>query len=483
VASPAQVDANERPNILFIAIDDLNDWLGCYGGHPQAVTPNIDKLAASGMLFSNAHCAAPVCKASRTAVFSGRDPQQTGVFGNRDPDVRKHHPDTVFFPQVLAQAGYDTFGAGKLLHDSSKGIFESFFFPWQRWSPFTKAQVWYTPDELPTKGSGNPRHLLKGGPGGKDYLFPFNRIPSDRNPDKLGGESFDWASFDLPDSAFGDGQITDWAIEQLNKPREKPLLLGVGYYRPHIPLYAPKIDFDCYPPVEEILLPKTQENDLEDIGEAGRKWAVEAVTAGSHATVVKHNQWREAVRAYLASVTFVDRQIGKLIAALEKLPDADNTLIILWSDHGWHLGEKQHWGKWTGWRLSTRVPLIISGPEIASGRICKQPVGLIDLYPTLLDYCDQPKRKDLAGISLKPLLDNPDKDTGRSILTTFDRGNHALSDDEWRYIRYKEGEEELYNIKNDPHEWHNLSAKEETRDTLNAMRKSLEVKLSEIEKQ
>ena len=166
--------------------------------------------------------------------------------------------------------------------------------------------------------------------------------------------------------------------------------------------------------------------------------------------------------------------------ALNESALGDNTLIVLWSDHGWHLGEKQHWGKWTGWRLSTRVPLIICPPGGRSGSVCGQPVGLIDLYPTLLDYCGLSKRDDLDGFSLKALVDSPDLKTKRTILTTFDRGNHALSDSEWRYIRYKEGEEELYHIRNDPNEWKNLSSKEETRDTLVAMRKFLEEKLAEM---
>ncbi len=477
--------AADKPNILFIAIDDLNDWLGCYGGHPQAITPNIDRLAASGVLFSNAHCAAPVCKSSRTAVFSGRYPQQTGVFGNKDPDILKDHPDSVFLSQALADSGYDTLGTGKLLHGSSAGVFDSVFYPEQRWSPFTKEEASYSTEELPSKGTVNPRHVLKNGPGGRDYVFPFNRMPSDRNPDKLDGESFDWASFDLPDSAMGDGQITDWAIDKLSEPRSKPLLLGVGFYRPHIPLFAPKVDFDVYPPVEEIQLPQIRENDFDDIGEAGRRWGTEAVTAGSHASVLEHDQWREAVRAYLACVTFVDRQVGKLMAALKESPQADNTLIVLWSDHGWHLGEKQHWGKWTGWRQSTRVPLIILEPlkntEAPRGKVCSEPVGLIDLYPTLLDYSGSPERDDLAGVSLRPLLEKPGQETGRTILTTFDRGNHTLSGNQWRYIRYKEGDEELYQIQDDPNEWDNLSGHEETQGIMATMRTMLDAKLAEIE--
>lgn len=477
--------ASDRPTILFIAIDDLNDWLGCYGGHPQVITPNIDRLAGQGVLFSNAHCAAPVCKSSRTAVFSGRHPVQTGVYGNKDPDIRKHHPDTVFLSQVFAQAGYDTAGTGKLLHGSAKAIFEEYFSPGQRWSPFTGDQAAYTEEELPSKGTDNPRKVIKDGPGGKDYVLPLNRMPSDRNPSKLSAESFDWGAFDVPDDAMGDGQITDWAIEQLNREREKPLFLGVGYYRPHIPLWAPRQDFDVYPPAEAIEIPPYLANDLDDLGEAGKRWAIEAVTAGSHETVVKYGEWKEAVRAYLASVTFVDRQIGKLLDALENSSHAENTLIVLWSDHGWQLGEKDHWGKWAGWRQSTRVPLIIARPagdtDAPRGVLCHEPVTLLDLFPTLLDHSGLEETTPLAGVSLTPLLNNPQLETGRVVLSTFDRGNHAISGRDWRYLRYEEGEEELYDIEADPNEWKNLAADADAARILSEMREALDVRLSALE--
>ena len=478
--------ASDRPNIIFIAIDDLNDWLGCYGGHPQAITPNIDRLAEQGVLFSNAHCAAPVCKSSRTAAFSGRHPIQTGVYGNRDPDILKKHPETVFLPEVLAEAGYDCAGAGKLLHGSAEKIFKDFFYPEQRWSPFTKEAVKYTEEELPSKGTDSPRHLIIDGPGGTEYVLPLNRMPSDRRPSTLDGESFDWGAVDVPDSSMGDGQITDWAIDQLNRKRTKPLFLGVGYYRPHIPLWAPKQDFDVYPPVEDIELPPYLETDLDDIGEAGNRRAIEAVTAGSHATVVEHDQWKEAVRAYLASVTFVDRQIGKLLEALENSSHADNTLIVLWSDHGWQLGEKDHWGKWTGWRQSTRVPLIVaqsrSKADAPRGVVCEEPVSLLDLYPTLASVANLPSGEHLAGTSLMPLLENPQLETDRFVLTTFDRGNHALSGNRWRYLRYQEGDEELYDIESDPNEWKNLADESEYAEKLRTMREQMDEQLSRISK-
>jgi arylsulfatase A-like enzyme len=235
----------------------------------------------------------------------------------------------------------------------------------------------------------------------------------------------------------------------------------MGFYRPHIPLWAPKQYFDRFEG-RDITLPPHTGSDLDDLGETARRWALEAVTAGSHATVVKHKQWGEAVKAYLACTTFVDTQIGRLLDALDQSPHADNTMIVLWSDHGWHLGEKEHWGKWTGWERSTRVPLIIVPPKQADadfpslGRQCSEPVSLIDLYPTLCELCDVPASDSLDGQSLVPLLRDPSLQTDRVILTSFDPGNVSLRSDQWRYIRYSDGSQELYDLRSDPNEWTNL---------------------------
>lgn len=457
---PLLATGAQRPSVLFISIDDLNDWLGCLEGHPQAVTPNLDRLAKRGVLFTEAHCAAPLCKPSRTAVFSGRSPHQTGVYGNGDADIRKRRPELVLLPKAFARAGYQTYGAGKLLHGNSRGLCQDELYPGQRWSPFAKGTVDYTKKELPSKGTDNPRHVIKNGPGGVDYVLPLNRMPSDRAPREKKGESFDWGPFDLPDSAFGDGEITDWAIERVRPKHDKPFFMAVGYYRPHIPLFAPGRDFESYPEASKITLPPYRADDLDDLGPVGKRWAREAVTAGSHKTTLEHEQWQEAVRAYLACVTFVDRQVGRILSELEKSPHAANTWIVVWGDHGWHLGEKQHWGKWTGWRRSTRVPLIVVPPNretrFARNKKCAEPVSLLDLYPTLLAACGLKAPHELAGTSLLPLLENPALQTKRRVLTSFDRGNYSVSGRSWHYIRYAKGEEELYHRADDPNEWNNL---------------------------
>lgn len=472
-----------KPNVLFIAIDDLNDWVGCLNGHPQALTPNMDRLAKRGVLFANAHCAAPACSPSRAAVFTGRMPQNNGVWANRQPKLAKKYRNPFVLPQSFQRAGYTTLGTGKLLHSKGKEAFDDYFATSQRWSPIDTKAASYTENELPSKGTDNPRHHLKRN--GRAYVLPLNRMPSDRRPNDPGGESFDWGPWDVPDSDFGDTLITDWAIDQLKQKRAKPLFLGVGYYRPHQPLYAPKRFFDRFTN-EPGRLPRTLKDDLADLSSIARRWALEPVTSGAHSTVVRFNQWRSAVEAYLACVTYVDHEIGRLLDALEDSAHADNTLVILWSDHGWQLGEKQHWGKWTGWERSTKVPLIIVPPKnqadkFAVNQTCRDPVNLIDLYPTLVDFCKVPAPPHkFDGQSLVPNLRHPAKITDRSSLTMFDQGNSSLRTARWRYIRYNEGSEELYDLQSDPNEWHNLAGKKKYAQTKRALAKRLDARLAEL---
>lgn len=455
LALAAQADAPVRPNVLFIAVDDLNDWVGFLGGHPQVKTPHMDRLAKRGVAFANAHCAAPLCSPSRAAVFSGKQPFHTGVYGN-DDSILAVRPQPVLLSSYFKAQGYLTCGTGKLLHQNDRAFYDESFAAEQRWSPFTRRQVEYTAEELPSKATARPRHLIERGPGGKPIVLPFNGMPSDRAPRTREGESFDWGAVDVADGNMGDGRITEWAVERLGRRQDRPFFLGVGYYRPHIPLFAPRRYFDLYP-VDSVTLPEVRDNDLDDLGATGRRWALEAVTAGAHATVVRHRQWKAGVAAYLACVSFVDAQIGRLLDALDRGPHATNTIVVLWGDHGWHLGEKQHWGKWTGWERATRVPLAIvpataGRDRFKTGTVCRQPVGLIDLYPTLLDLCGLPPKPDLDGVSLAPQLRDSSATT-RPALTTFGAGNHTVRDERWRLIRYADGSEELYDHQQDPHEW------------------------------
>lgn len=452
-------DSTARPNIVFIAVDDLNDWVGFLRGHPQTKTPNMDRLAARGVVFANAHCAAPLCSPSRAAVFSGKHPYHSGVYAN-DDDIRQIAPKLVLLPQHLRANGYRTLGTGKLLHQKRADLFDDTFTPEQRWSPFEAKQTNYTREELPSKGTDNPRHVVKMGDGRPDVVLPLNRMPSERGPDRPAAESFDWGPIDVPDSAMGDAQIADWAVKQIQAAQAQPFFLGVGFYRPHIPLWAPAKYFAPFP-TEKIQLPPSLAKDLDDLGSTGRSIALDPVTAGSHAIVMKHNQWKAAVAGYLACVHFVDAQIGKVLDAIDASAARDNTIIVLWGDHGWHLGEKEHWGKWTGWERATRVPLAVVPAAKDRGKFragqSAQPVSLLDLYPTLLELCGVATPADgLDGKSLVPLLREPGRATGRAVVTTFYGEHFSVRDERWRYIRYADGSEELYDHRADPNEWRNL---------------------------
>jgi arylsulfatase A-like enzyme len=466
-----------KPNVLFIVIDDLNDWIGCMDGHPQALTPNIDRLASRGVLFTNAHCASPACQPSRAAVFSGLMPKKTGVWSNESRSLAKLMPEAIKLPMPFADAGYRTLGAGKLIHNSSDSSFSDYYKVEQRWSPITKKQSEFTKKDLHTKGSDNPRHVVTDSKG-REIVLPLNGMASDRKPNTKAGESFDWGPWDVPDTDFGDTQITDWAISKLKEESDKPLFLALGYYRPHIPLWAPKRFFERFKN-DPGKLPPIKEDDLDDLSETGKKWAREPVTAGAHASVLKHDQWSKAIEGYLACTTYVDYEIGRLLDELDRSPHKDNTIVVLWTDHGWQLGEKEHWGKWTGWERSTKVPLIIAPPKnqsedfASAGSRCEQPVGLIDLFPTLTDLCGVSPPEGLDGESIAPLLRDPTKKTGRKLITTFNPGNYSVRSERWRYILYKDGSQELYDHHADPNEWNNLAGNPEYGSVLNELRGDL----------
>lgn len=459
----AALPAAGRPNILFIAVDDLNDWVGFLRGHPQTRTPNLDRLAARGVAFANAHCAAPLCAPSRAAVFSGREPYRTGVYDNDEADIRRLAPELVLLPAHLKAQGYRTLGTGKLLHQKRGDLFDESFFPEQRWSPFDPKAVNYTPEELPTKATPNPRHVARLGADAREVVLPLNRMPSDRRPNDPTGESFDWGPLDVPDDLMGDTQVASWAVQHLGAPQDRPFFLGVGFYRPHIPLFAPARYFAPFP-AESIRLPPVAEGDLDDLSVSARRIARDPVTAGTHASVLQHRQWQAAVAAYLACIHYVDAQVGRLLDALDRGPHAASTAIVFWGDHGWHLGEKEHWGKWTGWERAVRVPLAIAPAardraKFAVGRESAQPVSLIDLYPTLVDYCGLPRpATPLDGQSLVPLLREPAQATGRAVISTFYAEHYSVRDERWRYLRYADGTEELYDHRADPNEWRNLAA-------------------------
>ncbi len=429
--------AREKPNVLFISLDDLNDWVGCLGGHPQAKTPNLDRLAASGVLFDNAHCPAPACNPSRTAIMTGVSPHRSGLYQNGQK-MREVLPDAELIPRYFSRNGYWSGGSGKILH---------YFIDARSWDEYYPAKETENPFPPHIPWGKRPKSLPRGG--------PWQYVETD------------WHAFDVSDDEFGgDSKVADWVSGKLMENHDKPFFLACGIYRPHEPWFVPKKYFDLFPLEDVQLPPGYREDDLDDLPAAGKKRGPNRYFAH----IRKQGQWKQAVQAYLASIAYADAMLGRVIDTLEKSPHRDNTIVVLWSDHGWHLGEKQHWQKYTAWRAATRVPLVVRVPKgvpglpegVRAGRICSRPVNLLSLFPTLTELCGLPSRASNDGPSLVPLLKNPKADWPHVSLTHVNQaGTFGLSAEGWRYIRYAEGGEELYDTAADPHEWTNLAQKPE----------------------
>ena len=448
------VPADEtHPNVLFIAIDDMNDWAGFLDTHPQIQTPHMDTLATQGVSFTNAHVPAPICGPSRTAIMSGLWPTSTGVYTNAI-NYRRDVPHLVSMPEHFRRNGYHVMGVGKLFHAGLEKVPEGAFDEYGEYgsssAPFTKEEV----------GLAKQTPFNRFVKNGKEFRLPLNGFPADRSWRST--NTFDWGAVDLPDEMFSDTRSANFAIEQLQQDRDKPFFLAVGFHRPHQPLYNPKRFHDLYP-LESVVLPPTLENDLDDLPRAGREYALAPNTSGLHKSVAQYGEWEHAVSSYLASISFVDELVGNIMAALKESAHADNTLVVLWSDHGWHLGEKEHWGKATGWYRSTRIPMIIVPPgsqtpegfkpDTESARM----VNLLDLAPTIADMTGVPLRNEWEGNSLLPLVKDPARDWQGFTHTTFGLGNHTVSTQRWQYIHYFDGSEELYDLQRDPDEFVNLA--------------------------
>jgi len=426
----------QPPNILFIAVDDLNDWTGIQGGHPQSRTPNLDQLAERGVFFKKAYCAAPACNPSRVAVMTGLRPSTTGIYYN-EQSMRLAIPEVVTMPQYFRAQGYTALGSGKIYHRL-----------------FADSVSW---DEY--------------APSKTQQRFPFPQVEGNING--LDMNHFDWGPVDLNIEEMPDYKTVTWVSEQLQKDHGKPFFLACGIYRPHLPWYVPEEFIDQYP-LESIKLPETIPDDLNDIPSGGQ----EMIRFNDHEKVTGGGEWEAAVQGYLASVSFADRMIGKLLEAFDKSPHKDNTIIVLWSDHGWNLGEKNHWRKFALWERTTRVPFLVVTPEgvpgletgTPTGTICEQPVNLVDIYPTLLELTGLPEYKELDGSSLVPLLKDAQSKWDTPSLTTYGKNNHSLRSEKYRYISYADGTEELYDMTSDPREYTNLAGLDEFKEPKAALR-------------
>ena len=423
----------DKPNVLFIAIDDLNDWVGCYGGHPQAITPNIDRLAAEGVLFENAHCQAPICTPSRASLLSGLYPSTTGLYflnpQHREAETLRDVPT---LPEYFQQHGYKSYGVGKVFHTGD--------------------------DPLAFDEYGGT-------------LGGFGPLPDEKISLPKGHRLWDWGAFPDDDADKPDYKVAQWAKNKLAEEHDAPFFLSVGFWRPHVPLYAPQKWFDMHPR-DQVALPEAALEDLDDIPPYARELA-QGAAAPRHEYVCALGEWEHAVQAYLACTTFVDHYIGEVLEALRQSKYADNTYVVFWSDHGFHLGEKLRWGKRSLWEESTRAPLIIAGPGITPGQRCTRPVGMIDLFPTLVELCGLTPREELEGNSLQPLLDDPETPWERPALTTFGPNNHSLRSERYRYTRYADGSEELYDHHVDSREQVNLARSEAHRPIMDAFQQWL----------
>ena len=408
---------NQQLNVLLIAVDDLNDWIGCMGGHPDTKTPNIDKLASRGILFTNAHCQGTMCNPSRISIMWGKRPSSTGFYDNHFhvTKVPEFLIQNVSLSNHFKSNGYKTMTAGKIYHAS--------------WIPENDFQV------------VGPR------PG---FWSKYDKAIQEKPKEYHSIWDFGPQSYDEED--FVDYEIASWGVEQLSEEHEKPFFCAIGFMRPHVPFFPPE---RVYNSMNNIHLPIVKEDDWSDLSEAARKLTLSNRKIPTHEWMQQENRWNLAVRAYLACVNWVDEQIGRVLDALEKSPYADNTIIILYTDHGYHLGEKQRWSKFSLWERTTRVPFIVSMPGGAKGTSSK-PIELLSIYPTLIDLCGLTPNNAIEGVSIVPLLKNPNAEWKHVAVSTLGQNNHSVKDERWRYIHYADGSEELYDHITDPNEWYNL---------------------------
>jgi arylsulfatase A-like enzyme len=433
-----QVSAKGSPNVIFFAVDDLCDWVGAMG-HAQARTPNMDALARGGVSFNNAHCPGVFCAPSRSAIFTGQFASTTGCY--RTEIYYHNHPELRPLQVSFAKAGYATYGAGKLFHHSAGYIDH------RGWTKF------FLRNEA-AKREGWPLDSW-----GKDTPLPdpFPNSIYNRGRQITGGMFLEWAAIpNEREKAMADTKRVNWACDVLKQKHDKPFFLAVGLYAPHFPNYVPKKYFDLYD-AEKIKAPVYKEDDLDDLPPLVKRRKINRKRQ-HHDRLVELGAIEQAIHGYLASVSYADAMLGRVLKSLNEGPYADNTIVVLWSDHGFHHGEKGDWGKHTLWERTSNVPFIWSGPGVASGKTVNATVSLIDMYPTFVEMCGLPPVEGLEGTSLAGMLRTPSKATDRNVFLPYlDPGGYAIINQKWRYIHYSDDTEELYDVRNDPHEWHNLA--------------------------
>lgn len=497
-----------KPNVVFIIGDDLNDLPLRPSGKPLVPTPNMDRLAARGVSFSNAHCNDPLCAPSRSSMMFGLYPQTTGLYWFKDWRKNLIHTGSVSMPRHLRDNGYDIYATGKVYHSGQDDPvykergFTGNFGPW----PWDGKAEWYM---LPHPQQG---YLFEG----EDSDMPFqwehcfgslNDVP-DWPADEANGIP-GYKGWRLYDKAWNlnpggkrdllpDELSAKWSADIIRKSHDKPFALFTGFVRTHTPLYAPQEYMDRFP-LESIELPALKEGDTADCAKA---LTDPELYGFRRFNMLKNHEdrqlYRKWLQAYMACVSFVDDQVGTVLDAVDASPEKDNTILILTSDHGFHMGEKGFLYKQSLWDGSTRVPLIVAGLDgMAQGSVCDQPVSLIDIYPTLADLCGLPMDPNagksgykLDGHSLRPLLMKPtgtwagpevaitalpgeDHMLEARKVTAFSDPHFSVRSKDWRYTLCSNGEEELYDYRTDPHEWNNLATNPEYEPVKETLKKQL----------
>jgi len=424
-----------QPNIVMISVDDLNDWVGVYGGHPQVKTPNMDRLAQSSVVFRNASCPGPVCCPSRSALLSGFMPSTTGVYGNANNMLNSEIVQThATMPEYFSKNGYITISSGKIFHKHStpNGV-DHGHWAFDIWE---KEKGTETPiqDKFYSRGKGiiNGKKIDNAQYTGAGVDFAFG--PTQESKEEM-----------------LDYKTAKWFEQKLQDNYDKPFFMSVGISKPHLSFCVPEEYFNMYG-LDTLILPKYRMDDLDDILDKNGKKAFEPTEDFLWCKL--YGVEKEAARAYMAAISFADACVGVVLDALAKSKYADNTIVMVWGDHGWHLGEKLRYRKATLWREATQLPFIFHVPGMTKMQDCYRNVNLLDIYPTLIDLCNLPK-KELDGKSFAPLLINPTQKWGPSV-TTLGKGNHSVISEKWHYINRNNNVVELYDIENDPMEWVNL---------------------------
>lgn len=465
----AQINrTSETPNILFIAVDDMNDWVGFMNGHPgmKIHTPNLDRFAAASMIFTNAHTPAPACAPTRAAILTGVHHARSGaehVHWGDGPKWREFEAlkEVETLEQFFKNRGYKTLGAGKIYHSQAPP-----------WAPTSQVEPANWDFYYPSPYISHPYQIRAP----EEVIYP-SEVDNKNRPGDNGW--WTWGPIPVEDEKMADYHVVDWAKYQLKQKHDKPFFLAAGVWKPHDPWEVPQKYFDMYP-LENIVLPEVKKDDLEDAFDHGRRWIQK--------WVVDNDQWEKVVQSYAASITFADVMLGRLLDAFADSEYADNTIVVLWSDHGMHMGEKENIEKFTLWERSTRVPLIISVPGLTvAGSKCHQPVSLMDLYPTLVDLAGFDPPSHLDGSSLLPQIQDPSTITSPVISSyKFDWSDnpiigHAVRSMQYRYIYYPEiNLEELYDHETDPNEWNNIAYKKANKKIIKAHRQTLLKMLPEL---